>query len=435
MRSKLPLGVLALAMLLPGGVSAQGHRWDLGVNAGGAYWTKLLDGDEAGVGGEAVKFKPGWLLGSQATFFLTDRIGVRANGAWSYREVQQDGNLLAGDINLFHLTGDLLFRLRDPGAGFNPFVAVGAGPTWVRPMDNTHVGVDIPNSKYWDGSWLRTAGGGEYFIGQLTVLSGLASIGADFGNSRVGLRAEIGDRFFHPHLHRVDSVTVHPGPEKDFLHVSPNGEEKVGGLVHELFAQVGLHLRFGVPPRQQQPVAVAPAEPTPTPTPPAQPQPQPPAEQAVSVCVVDPSAAGGVRTISAMYRPATRDTVVSGVSYRSSLPTVTVASNATWFTSGAPARVTSGNRRLEWVAYGSPRSVSGEMMVLGTLDNVPVYAAASDVASIRARFNANTPLATSLGNDRALWTSLENVRSLYVPTDVVGCRFQELQVRQPSTKG
>lgn len=433
MKSKLPLGVLALAMLLPGGVSAQGHRFDLGVNAGGAYWTKLASGDEPGVGGEAVKFNPGWLLGSQATLFVTDRIGIRANGAWSYREVQQGGNLLAGDVNLFHLTGDLLFRLRQPGQGsFTPFLALGAGPTWVRPMDNTHVGVDFPNSKYWDGSRLSMAGGQNYFLGQLTVLSGLASIGADFGKSRVGLRAEIGDRFFKPHLHTVDSIRVFPGPDKDLLHISPDGNEKVGSMVHELFAQVGVHLRFGVPPRQQEPVAVAPVEPRPTPEPQA---PQPPAEQPVSVCLIDPSASGGVRTLSAMYRPASRDTVVSGVSYRSSLPTVTVANSASWFTTGAPARVTSGNRRIEWITYGSPRTVSGELMVLGTLDNVPVYAAASDVANVRSRFNASTPLATSLGSDRALWTSLENVRSIYVPTDVVGCRFQEMQVRQPSTKG
>src|SRR5690606_33257845 len=66
-------------LLVASPASAQHYRVDFGINGGYSWYSALLGDDELGGADADVRFSSNWLLGSQLTFWVTPRIGLRAN--------------------------------------------------------------------------------------------------------------------------------------------------------------------------------------------------------------------------------------------------------------------------------------------------------------------------------------------------------------------
>jgi hypothetical protein len=207
-----------------------------------------------------------------------------------------------------------------------------------------------------------------------------------------------------------------------------------------LYGQVGLSFLFGV----ARPVEVAIAPP-----PPPAPEPAPPpapevTREAISVCVVDPTAPGGIRMQSATL-VASRDTMimVDGTDrpLSTAIGTVSVASNADWYVRGEPLTITIGNRRAEFATYGSARIVeASDLAFLGTVNGIPVYADRNDVADVideLDELNRTNPkdLGQILEENRELRDEIDDVKVLYVPMHATGCVFQAVQRQEDVRKG
>ena len=449
MRIKRGMAALALVacFAVPGGASAQSDDWglwsfDLGINGGYAYFTAMLDDEHLGEDTEDVKFEAGWLLGGQATAWFSDRVGLRANLAYTERpltlgnydvlDTNDETTNIIEDVNIWHGTGDLMFRLGGgEGARFLPYLALGLGATWIRPP-----GTDTDDENDDVGVGFTTGGTTPqfYILERDTKLTGLVALGGDVRLSRgLGLRLEVGDRMFDAPLSQA--ILSAPG-----VVIRDDDGEDVGRVTHEVYGTIGLHLLMGVesPP---PPVVVAPPPAPPAPAPPPAPR-----EESVTVCVVDPSGQTGLRTVNAIYLPDSRDTVVvvngNRVDLSSTTGNVIVASNADWFVQGQPLAISAGDSRMEYVSFGTSRLIDADdLTYLGTVRGLPVYgdrtqvgAAGAQLAQIRTSSGSND-LEVILKDRSALRTDLEGVEMLYVPLQPTGCVFQPLQRAQEVRKG
>jgi hypothetical protein len=158
--------LLLLGMgLLCGSVApaAAQTRFDLGVNGGFSWWSPFVGESQTGNG--SVSFKTGWLVGGQATFWLTDRIGLRPNFAFEDRALKaSSGTLYTGEngsttldhVNLWAPSIDLLFRLKQPSQDFVrgewvPYLALGGGIRYVNPAGDPYTAIDYVNAEVWTG--------------------------------------------------------------------------------------------------------------------------------------------------------------------------------------------------------------------------------------------------------------------------------------------
>jgi hypothetical protein len=280
------------------------------------------------------------------------------------------------------------------------------------------------------GGPIGTANSRSWALGEKNSLMGLIGLGADWRLSRsFALRLEFNDQIYSPQVYQAVPVS-------QFVWNLPN-EDNQAKLVHELALTAGLQFLFGIaaPPV----VAVAPPPPPPPPPPPA------PREESATVCVVDPTAPGGLRmqTVTVVE---SRDTfVVSGDTrrpFRETVGNVTVATGASWYTSGQPLVMTIGNQRVEYTTYGSSRMIAAQdLAYLGTINGFPVYADADDVADVISELNElnrsrpGTDLGTLLDEQRTLRENLEDVTVLYVPVYNTGCVFQGVQRQEEVRKG
>src|SRR5512140_3151289 len=114
--------VVALALPMAGApLAAQSWRADVGVNGGGSWYSPMLGGSQINNGSGTVRFRAGWLTGAPRGFWLTPRIGIRANGTYTDRSLKQGNGFMAADnelyhdINLWSGSGDLMLRLKTPG--------------------------------------------------------------------------------------------------------------------------------------------------------------------------------------------------------------------------------------------------------------------------------------------------------------------------------
>jgi hypothetical protein len=222
-----------------------------------------------------------------------------------------------------------------------------------------------------------------------------------------------------------------------------DGRENDADFAHDIYGTVGLHLTFGGAGAAAVVAAAPPPPPPPPPTQPAQPtQPPPPPaaprEESVSVCVIDPAAPGGMRMVSAMYLPTTRDTmvVVNGqrTAFRTTLPTVTTAANADWLIAGRPLEVTVGPATARFLPVGQTQTMGeGSLVLLGTANGMPVYANRNDVSAVATRFGTTGELTTVLANAE-LRRAFDAVQTIYVPYHVAGCAFQPLQRQEEVRK-
>ena len=235
---------------------AQSWRADIGVNGGGAFYTKLLSSDDFGGSGDAVKFAPGWLTGAQLGFWFSPRIGIRANGTYTDDKLKQGSdNELYGHVNLWSLSGDLLFRLKTPAATFTkmealPYIALGAGAKWINPagdfwfLNTGESGIPLTCSggNCFGPGGARVAGATNFFLQEGPRFMGLAGIGADLRLARnFALRLEAGDRIYKPKV-----LGLGAGLGTFPTTITPSSTDNLAKLVNEIYGQIGLHMLLGV---------------------------------------------------------------------------------------------------------------------------------------------------------------------------------------------
>ncbi len=434
--------------------AAQSWKVDWGVNAGWSKFTPALNEDDTGlgedVGSRNVFWKSGLMWGSQLTFWLKPKLGLRLNGRYADRALDgsdmENANFVTS-TNLWGATADLMIRFKEPAEEFTkteflPYLALGLGAKWHNGSFDEFSCTDQTNtyncSPFVTGlpaTGVPNAQTKAWAFGEENAIAGLIGLGADWRVARrIAIRTELSDQIFKPQFH--SSTIPAGGMNSTSWTVS---EENVAHLVHELGAQVGLHFLFGLaaPPV----VAVVP--------PPAPPPPPPPApevrRESISVCVVDPTAPGGIRMQTATLIER-RDTVISvnGTDrpFRESVGNIMVATNADWYVAGKPLTMTVGTSKVEFATYGTPRVVEAtDLAYLGMVNGYPVYADKDDVADVIDELNdlnkaqQGRDLGEILNQQKDLREALNDVKVLYVPMNATGCTFQAVQRQEEVRKG
>ena len=428
--------------------SAQAWRWDFGVNAGWSKYTASLDEEDTGLADETpgaeVKWDGSWLVGSQLTYWFGHKFGLRLNGRWADRELEGseiDETNWVTSTNLWGATADLMFRFKAPEPEFTsmeilPYFALGVGAKWHNGSEDQFTCNDGTNS--FNCSPFTTGGGAArrgWAFGEENAIAGLIGLGADWRVGRsFAIRTEINDQLFVPQYHRAT-------PIPPFGSVNWTVEDdNSGNLTHELGAQIGLHFLFGL-----EPVPVVAVVPPPAPPPTPTPTPTPVRRDAVTVCVIDPTAPGGIRMQSAFVVEG-RDTVVvvggSDRPFSTSVGNIMVASNANWYVQGQPLTMKVGTKNVEFTTYGSPRMIEGsDLAYMGTINGYPAYADRDDVADVIEELNelnrarAGTDLGQILSEQKDLEGELDDLKVLYVPMNASGCVFQAVQRQEEVKKG
>jgi hypothetical protein len=448
--SKLAIWGAMVVPMAAAPASAQTWKWDFNVNAGYSYFTKILDAEQSGIatqGDKDLKFKSGGLLGSQLTFWVGKNLGIRFNGTYADRPLITDDLTMTqaagaglNHVNLWSGSGDLLFRFATPKAEYTgmevlPYLALGIGAKWHNPAGDAYTCNDLEEGKTWSCAPFTLGGatGRTFALSEANTLMGLVGLGADWRIARnLAIRTEISDRIWDPRLH----PTTTPTTGTTYALAS---DLDVGDAIHEISGQVGLSFLFGV----ARPTAVAAVEPAPiAPTPVVTPT---VSREAMSVCVVDPTAAGGIR-MQEVYLVGGRDTVVvvggSDRPFNTSVGTVTIASNSDWFVRGQPLTITSGTSKMEYISYGSPRVISNtDLAFLGTVNGMAVYADRNDVKDVYdeiedlRKAQGKNDLGEILGQQKDLRDAMNNVKVLYVPSKATGCEFQAVQRQEEVRKG
>lgn len=439
------------ALLVPMAVapaSAQSWKWDWNINGGFSHYSKIMDANDTGIStqkGKDLDFKSGGLLGTQLTFWVGKNLGIRFNGTYADRPLRttdiamtQPAGAGLDHVNLWSGSGDLLFRFASPrpeytGMEILPYLALGLGAKWHNPAGDAYTCRDTTEGKSWACGPFTLGGatGRGFALSEANTLMGLVGLGADWRIARsLAIRTELSDRIWDPRIHRLTLPATGP------TFTTANSDEDVGSPVHEIGAQIGLSFLFGI----ARPPAVAVVEPAPAPVPAPT-----VSREALSVCVVDPTAAGGIRMQEA-YLVGGRDTVVvingEDRPFATSVGTVTVASNADWYVRGQPLTVGTGTTRMEFVTYGSPRMISsGDLAYLGVVNGMPVYADRKDVEDVIDELNElnkakqGTDLGQILEEQRELRGELDDLKVLYAPVSPTGCVFQAVQRQEEVRKG
>lgn len=422
------VAIVGLFGATPASAQWPDYRFDWGINGGYSYYTGALDNDRAGTIDQNVKFKAGWLAGSQLTWWAMPWLGIRANGTYTDRPLRivslPDNPTAYGDVNLWNASGDVMLRYSAPRIG-KPYLALGAGAMIQNPAGKNTLFPASPTGDTVQGFRFSIPGNDSVAVVNGTSFMGLVALGTDVRLAKAfAFRFEVGDR-----IARVP------------LRAGPNWLLKPGNVQHNLYGQLGAHVLFGyiAPPV----VAVAPAPPpAPKPAPPP-----PPREEHLSVCVIDPNAANGLEVVSAIYLPASRDTLVEVAGQRrplsSTLPTnVMMATQADWFVRGEPLTLMIAPKvNLEYTTWQSARIIDpSDITYLGLARGLPVYAANQDVMTVSnqlpmLRQQTNSDLSTMLQKSRDLRQVIEKVQYLYVPLQPTGCVFQTVrQVEQVRKK-
>lgn len=426
---------------------AQSWKWDFGVNAGYSWYSSSLDENETGIAdeqaGAEVHWDKGLMYGAQLGFWFNPKLGLRLNGRYADRSLEGseiDNTNWVTSTNLWGATADLMFRLKAPAEEFTkmemlPYLALGLGAKWHNGAEDQFTCVDQTNS--YNCSPFVNGGGVNrraFAFGEENAIAGLIGLGADWRLSRnFAIRTEISDQIFKPQFH---TATIPVSGTTWAV-----SEDNIGDLTHELGLQIGLHFLGGVAAPPVVAVIPPPAPPAPTPTPP----PAAPRRDALTVCVIDPTAPGGIRMQSAFLIEG-RDTVIvvggSDRPFRQSIGTVMVAQDASWYVQGQPLTMKVGKNNVEFTTYGSPRMVeASDLAYMGTINGYPTYADRDDVADVIDELNelnrarAGTDLGQILEEQRELNDELDDLKVLYVPMNAAGCVFQAVQRQEEVRKG
>ena len=425
------LGVFMLPMAAAPAM-AQSWKWDITLGGGYSWFNNNLDEEDApALIDDGIGFSPAPLVGLQIGFWPSSRIGIRLNTTYADAAYESDNFTFFDNVNLWSGTGDVLFRFARPDEEYDgmeilPYFALGLGAKWINPAGSGLTCTDVEEGEDFECAVLDAAGT-RFAMSETSTLMGLLGLGADWRLSRgFALRTEIGDRIWDAPVHALDALTLN------------TTDEDVGGAVHEIYAQLGLAFLLGV--EEPPVVAVAPPPPAPAPTPVPEVR-----RESISVCVVDPTAPGGIRVQAATLIEG-RDTVITvgGVDrpFRESVGNVMVASNADWYVRGQPLTMNIGNQSVEFATYGTARTIEAtDLAFLGTVNGVPVYADRDEVQDVIEEINelnraqGGTDLGKILEENKDLREDLDDVRVLYVPLYSTGCVFQGVQRQEEVRKG
>jgi len=166
------------------------------------------------------------------------------------------------------------------------------------------------------------------------------------------------------------------------------------------------------------------------------------AESNIQVCVVDTIAPGGMMTVSAIHAQATHDTLIlqreGRVKIHEAVAGPKVLSQAAWISARQPLQLTSANGRVRYAQAGKPKALApGRIVLLGMMRGLPVFALPSEGGAMRAELESlaarGIDLEKSLQQRATLRRQLVRVRTLYVPTSLVGCVFQQF-TRAPAPR-
>jgi hypothetical protein len=466
---------IAMALALPLAtlpLTAQKYRWDFNVNGGYSWLTgDLVDRDvflfdDLDVIDELDFLDPfrdvslgnGPIFGAQLGYWFggSKRVGLRANFAFTDSDVETfgrvdrlfiDEDIIFGrgdffdtDVNLWSGSGDLLVRFKTPntrwdGMEWLPYVALGLGAQWINPAGSTFTLVDNIDIDIGDGINIGGNSGVPIacrrrlvfetlldnnrcaFLEEGSSLMGLLAIGMDLRLApSFAIRLEFGDRIYEAPIAAAVAF------DEDFPFVFANIGD-FDNTVNQLYLTAGAAILFGLehPPRR---VTVVPR--------PAPPPPPPPATEEITVCVIDPTYAGGVRNITATRHLSTGDTTVmkngQSVPLSVAVGTVPVASNSTWYISGAPLEIGTAPNRLVYVSVGGARMINpDELAYLGTINGMPVFADRLTLAPVLMNLGPNTDLNRLVTESSGAREALESVTTVYVPLQPTGCVFQAMQ--------
>jgi hypothetical protein len=158
------------------------------------------------------------------------------------------------------------------------------------------------------------------------------------------------------------------------------------------------------------------------------------AESNIEVCVVDTIAPGGMMEISAIAVPANHDTVVIQPEGRVAIGQLTagpkVLSQAAWISTKQPLTLSASGGRVVFRPSGSPRAfTSGQVALLGMMRGTPVFAKPAEGGAMRAEVEAlaarGVDLEKALSQRASLRKQIDKINSLYIPSALVGCVFQQ----------
>ena len=223
----------------------------------------------------------------------------------------------------------------------------------------------------------------------------------------------------------------------------PNHEPEANMNLH---ARAGLSVLIGGARRVASLVAPPPPPPVLTPPPPPRAVPAAPREDAITVCVIDPSATGGIRMQAATFRHAQRDTIVmvngTATPLRSSVGNVMTARNAAWYMRGEPLELTVNRETLLYLPYATATVIEPDRIVyIGNVNGFPIYADRDEIADVVTAINtyragrADVELGTILATNANARNTVQSAPYLYVPLDAYGCTFQPLARQDDVRKG
>jgi hypothetical protein len=455
-RVKAACAVLFLAVAWSSHASAQRYVFDGGGSLGGTFFSRSLTSEMTGGAGDVRLSGRAPAGAAQLSWwgFPFDRIGgvrlgLRASGGYTPATLEQDaGALERGTIDLWTATGELVFGFRQPrptwsGAEVLPWMTVGGGVRWVNPANTRALLVNRETRTTWSGFPFVCAtnrcvtaddpadampGQRTYFFARELQSVGTVSLGSDVRvKQQLVLRIEFGDRLWKAPIRAADP------PDAAFPEVlATTHEQHSGRLVHELYGQAGIAIPMGLRPERRMTVAL--------PAPPIQPlppPPPPPALHTVQLCVIDPAAETGTRTLLGTYTAESRDTTVQlgplPAPLRAVMAHVKVALDARWFIQGQPLDLPFGEPS-KYVTDGWGQAMDPDKLVyLGTSSGLTLFAhryeaGALDYELRHQRWLAGTTELSIVLNGRDdLRLLLRSLPIVYVPLTAVGCEFQALR--------
>ncbi len=164
-----------------------------------------------------------------------------------------------------------------------------------------------------------------------------------------------------------------------------------------------------------------------------------PGTAGITLCVVDPSIKGGLKSVDALQNLSNGDTTIvvngSTVALSSTLPRVPVLEEALWFQRGRPLEVGT-NEKIQFTQMGLARVIDvSSLNFLGTVNGLPVYTDRSSMSAV-AEMDAGADLTAMVDQNPAVRKLLaEKLAMVYVPLRQTGCLFQPMQrveqVRKP----
>jgi hypothetical protein len=156
-----------------------------------------------------------------------------------------------------------------------------------------------------------------------------------------------------------------------------------------------------------------------------------PQSSAIQVCVVDTIVPGGMMTISATVAGA--DTTVltekGRVPIMASVAGPKTLQEATWINAKTPLQLATSGGRVRFAPSGAAHTYApGRVMLLGVMRGLPLFALGSEAAGMRPEVESlaakGVDLEKALQQNARLRTQAARIRSLYVPTSLVGCELQ-----------